>query len=261
MNPLLIAAAGAKAGGNILGGVSDYFGNQAQRDRALNAIRAQKQGEENAYGIGSKYYSDLEGAYAPEAGTYMTDLAGWRDANSKAPLEMGQFDDSKYTTDAYLDPSMAFQQEQAANAINQSAAARGGMFSGTGATAKALQDRSTQLAQTDWGNAFSRMSQDKQFGYTDFINHFKSQTDAEAERIDRLGNMVNQSGTARQNMFDARGGQADLGMGHERTMGDLEANRQNTFGNYWKAQSGVVGNSLRGLGDAGASLIPKFGGK
>jgi len=237
----------------LLDSVTGFFGNDAAKDRALNAIRAQKAGELQAQEIGNKYYGGLEDAYSKDASTYLTDLAGYRGELSKAPIEMGQFDQNQYDVQKYLDPSMKFQQQQMQGALDQSASARGGMFSGTGAQAKALQDRSAQLAQTDYGNAFNRMQGERQFGYQDFMNHFQSSKANEAQRMANMSGLLNQSSTGRQNMFDAQGGKANLGMGTARGLGDLEAKRQNTYGDYWKAQASNIGSGLNSIASFGGS--------
>ena len=236
---------------------ASIIGNDVAKDRALNAIRAQKQAELEAKGIGDKYYTGLEDAYGKDASTYLTDLAGYRGELSKSPIEMGQFDQSKYDVQKYLDPSMKFQQQQMQQGLDQSASARGGMFSGTGAQAKALQDRSAQLAQTDYANTINRMNTDRQFDYQDFSNHFESQKANEAQRMQNMGGLLNQSSMGRQNMFDAQGNRANLDMGSARGLGDLEAKRQNTYGDYWKAQSNVIGSGLDSIANTAGSMFGK----
>lgn len=52
------------------------------------------------------------------------------------------------------DPSYQFMQDEAAKAVERSAAARGSLLAPS--TSKALQDRATSLASTEYGNAFNR---------------------------------------------------------------------------------------------------------
>jgi hypothetical protein len=52
------------------------------------------------------------------------------------------------------DPSYQFLQDEAAKAVERSASAQGSLFAPS--TAKALQDRATSLASTEYGNAFNR---------------------------------------------------------------------------------------------------------
>ena len=67
-------------------------------------------------------------------------------------------------------------QKQAANAISQSAANAGGMFSGSGATAKALQDRSQVIASDEWGKAYNRADSDMKSKYGRFTDKFNAVT-------------------------------------------------------------------------------------
>lgn len=62
------------------------------------------------------------------------------------------------------DPSYGFQQSEAAKAIQGSAAARGGLYSGR--TLQALGDRSQNIANADYGNWWNRQQQ----GTTNKVN-------------------------------------------------------------------------------------------
>lgn len=259
MNPMLIAGL-AKAGGEIVGGIGDYFGNKEKIDAYRKAANLKMDAENKAYGIGKDYYNMLEREYSPEASTYMSDVNLWRQAMGQAPLQMGQFDESKYNVNAYLDPSMKYQQEQATKAVQQSAAARGGMFAGSGATAKALQDRATKLAQQDYGNAFERMQQDRGFGYGKFKDYFTAAKQAEEDRLSRLGDITKQSGAARQNLFESRGGLADLGMSKERSIADLMAGKETAKGDFYASNWGTLGNLGRSVGDTASQMFASQSG-
>ena len=254
MDPLTLALL-AQGGGTLLGGAMDFFGNKSKADAARKAINQQMSGENNAYGIGSKYYNELQNTYAPEAATYNTDLSSWRDLAQQNPITMSNFDTSKYNVNAYLDPSMKYQQEQAAKAVQQSAAARGGMFAGSGATAKALQDRATQLAQTDYGNAFNRMNTDRGFGYDMFKDKYASDLLAQNTKLKNFADILGQSGAARENLLAAKGGAADLGMSHERTLSDLLAGKSKVAGDLASSNWGTAGNLFRGAGSAGGDYF------
>lgn len=251
--------AGAKFGGDLISAGASYFGNKAKLDRERAAINKQMEAERGAQGIGNEYYDMLAANYGPEAASYLADLASWRSESQKAPMVMQDFDTSKYTVDAYLDPSMDFQQQQARKAIEQSAASRGGMFAGSGATAKALQDRATQLAQTDYANAFQRMNVDRDFGYGKHKDLFTSAKTAEGERLARLQGLMEQSGIARENLFGAKGGKADLGMSTTRALGDLAAGKDRAAGEFYKSTWDTAGGLAKSGTDALGSYLS--GGK
>lgn len=75
------------------------------------------------------------------------------------PLDVG------YGVDLYkyLDPSIAFQMQQGLNALQNSAAARGNLDSGQ--TLKDILKYSQGLASTDFGNAFNRATNVRNFNY------------------------------------------------------------------------------------------------
>jgi len=60
---------------------------------------------------------------------------------------------------SFLDPSMNFRIQQGTNALESSAAARGGLLSG--ATLKGVQDYSQNIASQEYGNAVNRAMQDR----------------------------------------------------------------------------------------------------
>lgn len=247
MPPLAIAGL-AYGGSKLFGAGMDYVGRKAQEKKQAEAFARQQQGINEAEGIGNKYYDTLESAYGPEAATYVGDLADWRKANQAAVPELGEFDTSKYNVDTYLDPSMAYQQEQMRR--SQDASAAHGGFLNSGAQQIELQKRASQLAQTDYGNAFQRMNQDRQFGYGAFKDKFEAARMSAQDRINNLSSIVNQSGSARNSLFDAQGKRADLGMksAYGRATGDynsLMTQGQNANANWQSA-----GNVFRDVGGA-----------
>ena len=100
-------------------------------------------------------YDDVSGMYQPYTQAGLTALGQLQEGDFTT--ELGEFGYDKNVGD-FLDPSMAFQQEQMRNQMEQSAVARGGLQSG--GFAKALSDRQGQLAQTYYGQARRDMSQE-----------------------------------------------------------------------------------------------------
>lgn len=249
-----------KSSGDILSGVTGYFGNKSKMDKEREAINKQIQAEEAAYRQGKEYYDMLSGEYGQEAATYLSDLAGLRDAQGKAPIQMGEFDDSKYSIDKYLDPYSEYAQNQARKQIEQSAASRGGMFAGSGATAKALQDRAMELGGQFYGEAAGLANRDKDFGYNVFRDKFQADRQSEIDRISRLSDMTTQSGTARDNMFGAKGAATDLGMAKERAIGDLSAGKSRAEGDFYKSTWDTVGGGVKSAMGAGSSYLSSQGG-
>ena len=66
------------------------------------------------------------------------------------------------TVEDYLSPSIQYQQEAAQRGISSGAAARGSALSG--AAQKELAQTTQKIAEQGYGDAFSRMQQDRQYG-------------------------------------------------------------------------------------------------
>lgn len=56
--------------------------------------------------------------------------------------------------ESYLDPSIAYQQQQAQKGVESSAAGRGGLFSG--AVGQEIADKTRSIAEQGWGQAYDR---------------------------------------------------------------------------------------------------------
>jgi len=233
----------------LLSGITDLFTADEVRDQNRSAIRANQQGLRDAQAIGDEFYGGQIDAYGQEAGTYGGDLAQWREAQTRDLPQMGQFN-SELNIDKFMDPYQDYVQDQASNQIEQSAAARGGQFSGSGATAKALQDRSQQIAGQFRDKATDLATQERSFGYNDFLNRLKSERENDALEMQGYSNLLNQSGGARQNMFGAQGGQTNLGMQTATGMGQLEGDIHRNNAEYTKGLSNTIG----GMADDAVNL-------
>jgi hypothetical protein len=247
---------------DIFGFAGDYYAKERERD----AIRAQKEAEDKAYGIGSQYYTDMEKEYAPEASTYLSDIDKWRSEMSQKLPEYKQFDSSGYTVNKYLDPSIDYQVDQASKGINQGAFAKGGALSG--ATLKALSDRAQNIGKTGWQEAFNNMTTDRQFGYGDYTKKYDSDLAREMQYRASLGDLSKQSGAARDDLFQTRAGKTELDQSHEYNQGDLNAQQHQLMANYLKGQftrGGKTANTISSqAGDAAGKIwgtpTPKVGG-
>jgi|AOAMet1_04_M0_20_1038515.scaffolds.fasta_scaffold00380_3 hypothetical protein len=236
--------------GQSLAGI---FTGDSIRDENRRGIRAQQQGMRDAQAIGDEFYGGQIDAYGQDAVTYGDDLARYREAQTRDLPQMGQFN-SDLNVEKFLDPYQDYVQEQEAKAIEQSAAARGGMFSGGGATAKALQDRSQQIAGQFRDRATNLAKEERQFGYNDFLNRFKQERENDALEMQGYGNLLKQSGGARENMFGAQGGQANLGMQTEQGLGQLEQQVYQNNANFIKGMSDNVGSAIDEGVELGANI-------
>jgi hypothetical protein len=137
------------------------------------------------------------------------------------------------------DPGVAFRQSEARKALEGSAAARGDLFSGQ--NLKALQSRSQDLASQEYGQAWSRASQQAQL--REQWNQMASQMGwSQAESEARFREQMAQQSSA-QNW-----GQALQGQGQEWTQGfQVEQDRQRqqqqfdeTYYNRMQAQNNAI---------------------
>jgi hypothetical protein len=82
----------------------------------------------------------------------------WLDLGTAGANQLGSQMDALTTPFSYnsftADPSYQFLQDEASKAVERSAAAKGSLYAPS--TAKALQDRATSLASTEYNNAFNR---------------------------------------------------------------------------------------------------------
>lgn len=209
MDPITLGLIGA--GASTLGSVvGNYLGAEAQKDSARIQQRALEQAlreGKQLYGQAGEQlqqgYTDVANMYDPYAKVGTTALSQLAGGDFTTPVGEFAF---KGDVNQYLDPSMKYQQEQAQRALEQSAIARGGLLSG--GTAKALQNQAMQFAQTDYGNAYNRMQNDKNFAYQQFRDKFAQQQANNAIRMQQLQGLTNIGQNATGSMAQARQGLA-----------------------------------------------------
>jgi hypothetical protein len=196
-----MALAMAGMGLASLGG--QMYGAYTQAEAMKASARAQERSQQRAIEEQRQAYADVSPMYQPYQQAGLEGLAG---LGGDYSTEMGNFEYDQDVND-FLDPSMAFQQQQMQDAMEQSAVARGGLQSG--GFAKALQDRSAQLAQTDYGNAYNRMTSDKQGAYQQFKDKFASRRANNQQRLNQMQNMATLGANATSGMANLRTGTAN----------------------------------------------------
>jgi len=149
----------------MIGGLIDY----AMDPTGMNAFQQQEAAQRaeleaargRAAGIGKEFTDTGEfvaNTYAPYANLASLGAQGMSQDYSVTPNAyqfQGQVSD-------YLDPSIAYQQDQARRQLESSAAARGNLMSG--AAAKAIADRAQQIGAQGYGNAYAAMERDRGYG-------------------------------------------------------------------------------------------------
>ncbi len=195
-----------------------YYGSKWAGEDAEEAGRIQS--EYNQMGIDAlnQGYGDVEQMYQPYTQAGLTALGQLQ--NGDFTTEMGQFTYDKNVND-FLDPSMDFQQEQMRKAMEQSAVARGNLQSG--GFAKALQDRSAQLAQTDYGNAYDRMANDKNSVYGQFRDRIANRRLNNQQRFAQIQGISTLGANAQNSMANARMNTAQGTSGMYNQLGQSQA--------------------------------------
>lgn len=128
-------------------------------------------------------------------------------------------------SDYTRDPSYAWQQSEAAKAVQGSAAARGGLYSG--AALRALGDRAQGIAASDFGNWWNRQEQGKT-NSVNLLNAIRSGGQAAAGQV----------GAAGQNAANAISGNA-LALGNAQGAASI-------------AQGNIWGNAINRLSSYGS---------
>jgi len=136
--------------GGAIGGVTSLIAGHMQSDAAQKAA---KQGNQILGDANSQARSDLS-PYVSSGTQALNKL-------TQTTLNPQQFTMS----DFYNDPGYQFQLQQGNQALERSAAARGGLTSG--ATGKALSQYTTNHANTTYGDAYNRYMQNRQQGYNE----------------------------------------------------------------------------------------------
>ena len=190
-------------GSSIIGLGGEYFANQSEREAARSQANAQRAALAQGGKELTSGYTDISSLYDPYRQAGQQALGDYQSQDfSYVP------DDFQYNQNVsdFLDPSMAYQQEQAMNQIQGNAAASGTL--GSGAALKEMQSRGQQIAQQGYGDAFNRMQQDKGFQYGDFLNRANFRRQALQDRSAQLGNLINTGFGATSQQAGHRGQQA-----------------------------------------------------
>lgn len=106
----------------------------------------------------SQYATDMQRQMYDQT---RADQQPWRDAGAKALSQMSDPDFQKSFTaaDFQQDPGYQFRMQQGQDAIERSAAARGGLQSG--GTLKAINEYGQNFASNEYGNAYNRFNNDR----------------------------------------------------------------------------------------------------
>lgn len=212
----LAALGGISLGGQLIGGL---IGADAQRDSARMMARAQMANIARL----NKVYADLSPYYQKIIDQLpMEDqikaLQNW------SPVTMEDYGTYNPATDvqAWLDPSIAYQQEQALESIQAAQAARGGLKSG--GALKELQDRAQNIGMLGWQNAQTA-------SYQDYVNRFNAYRSANDQTYNQLQNLANMGTGAINSLSNLATGNVNAVNAANTAMAGYDAYGQNVMQN------------------------------
>ena len=218
--------------GLLAGGIGGYFSSDAEEEQA----KAQQQAIEEQRRILEGNFQTAKGYLDPYSQAGSQALGQYQNYDPSLNQQDFSYDRS---VESFLDPSIAFQQDQARRQLEASAGAQGGLYSG--AQMMALQDRAQNIGQMGWNTAVDQRSQDRNFNFQDYTNRWESKRLDRNNRMNQLKGIVdlgaNTAGTMAQMRMGLNGAQTGLAQ----QSGDINA-MQNSAGS--RAMSGAIGNIL-----------------
>lgn len=253
-NPLLIG------GGAALSTLGSYFGMSDAERAARQAYQARMAALGNAENLLQSGYDQSQSALSPLYDAYGGSAQTYADAVNSGKYDQAYgktFSDywnPNTSVQDYLDPSMNYQRQQMTRSVDESAAAAG--LLGSGGTLKELQDRATQLAQTDYGNAYNRMSNDRsqKFNeYTTALNDFNTRMANSANRAAGLASaetgLLQNKSSALNTLY---GQKADIAAQRGGAQVSLISDQNNAWTGYGNQVANTLGGAVSGLYSSGA---------
>jgi hypothetical protein len=244
--------------GPVLNIGSAIGGGLIQKNAVTQAQRAQERALNRAEGATTGAYNEAKGYQQPyyDVGTQgMRSLAsmvnqGAFDVNPYQ-YQMQQAPNEQFNFQA--DPGYAWRMQQGTNAINSNAAAAGNQLSG--ATLKALAKYGQNMASQEYGNAFDRFNQNRNFaqgqyqfgtttGMQNALNQYNAANQQANQRYDRFGNIAGYGQQAASNL-------GNLATGYGQNMSGLATDRGNVQAQgimgRGQAYDRMLGGTLQGI--------------
>jgi hypothetical protein len=142
--------AGAVIGAGAIGAGANLVGSAIGANAASNAADTQAQGARDANALQLQMYNQTRADNEPWRQAGIGALGGLQNADFQRDFVMSDFQ---------KDPGYDFRMQQGQQALERSAAARGGRFSG--GTLKALSRYGQDYASNEYQNAYNRFNSDR----------------------------------------------------------------------------------------------------
>jgi hypothetical protein len=168
----------AIGGGALIGGISSLAAGSQQAGAAKNAQQLQAQEAQNALDFQKQEFNTQQQNEAPwlKAGSQAVGNLSQL-ANGGLPAWTGQFQ-APTAAQAAATPGEQFELQQGSQALDNSAAARGGLL--TSGTAKQQQEFGQGLASTNYQQAYNNALQQYQQSYNEFQQNQSNQFNRQA---------------------------------------------------------------------------------
>lgn len=167
----LAASAGGSVASGVIGSKAAGKAADAQSQAAMYAADLEKQAADNSLAFQKETYADQQRNLAPwlKAGTGAVNTLSslMSDGGQLTKGWTGEFI-APTAADLYNDPSYTLRRNEGTEAIERSAAARGGLLSG--GTGKALNRYAQDYASNEYGNVYNRKLNEYQQNYNEFQN-------------------------------------------------------------------------------------------
>jgi hypothetical protein len=172
----LALALGLMGAGKAVEGIS----NAIAADRAA---KAQQKGAKEARGQIEGYYNKAVGYQQPyyDVGTQNLQTVNQRNAAGYYDMPTQTYQQPQFNFQA--DPGYQFRMNEGMRGINNNMSAQG--MSLSGATMKALQKYGQGMASQEYGNAYNRFSNDRQFDYGVWGDAYNRQAQEKAQQWNR----------------------------------------------------------------------------
>lgn len=180
----------ATVGSAAVGAYGSYKAGEAQKDAAKSSAQAQVRTNRQNIEFQKEMFEQQREDQAP-----------WREAGEQALGEMRQgIQEGRYSPGAFdfqfkESPGYQFRRDEAIDAVESSAAAKGRLNSG--ATMKAINDRASDMASQEYGNAFRRSMQE-----------YQTEAGRKSDQFNRQASMAGIGQTANQQVAGARSNMA-----------------------------------------------------
>jgi X-X-X-Leu-X-X-Gly heptad repeat protein len=234
------------------------MGSNASKRAAREQARAMQQAVDFQKGV----YSDAQGNLNPYIQSGQNNLSEYQNRLDNQTQPTLGYTQEDFNFDKFSDPGAQYQAQQAAQAQQASALAKGVMGGGF---AKALQTNQNNLANTAYSSAYDRWLKNSQLRYGQASDQYTRDNTFQQGTLDRYGNLAKQGMDASTALLG--GGNSAASNLSSLYSGIGSANAAGTVGsaNSWmNALNGGISTlssglgQLRGYGNTGSSYMGDY---